>query len=133
MMAVESTYDVTTDVGKVRLKIMDTNMGAPAFTDAEINAHLTEAGELLSGSARILAASGLTLLSWAAKLGRDDESVSVGAWKGDRRDVAAKLGKLAEKYFMMAGYQPGTPAPHWGIAPVDWTAAVEAERKALDD
>ena len=132
-MPVESTYDLTTNVGKVRLKISDTDVGNPAFTDAEINAHLTEAGELLSGSAMILAASGLTLLAWAVKLGQDDESVSVGAWKGDRRDVAGKLEKLADRYFSLSGYAPGEAGPYWGIAHADWTSAVEAEREALDD
>ena len=131
-MAVKSTYDPATNVGKVRLKIQDKDTSDTTFDDAEINAFLTEAGELASGSAKILAASGLALLSWAVQLGQDDESVSVGAWKGDRRDVAGKMEKLAERYFNMAGYSPGGQAPYWGIAHTDWTPAVEAEREALD-
>jgi len=35
-----ATYDVTTDAGRVRLLITDTNTAAPIFEDAEIDAFL---------------------------------------------------------------------------------------------
>jgi len=77
--APESTYDPSTNVGKVRLYIQDTEVSNAKFNDAEINIFITEAG-----SGKLRAAAGLALLTWAAGLAREDESVSVGAWKGDR-------------------------------------------------
>lgn len=38
------TYSLSTDVGKVRLKVADTNSAAYAFEDAEIQAFLDEGG-----------------------------------------------------------------------------------------
>jgi len=38
------TYDPLTDIGRVRLRIMDTRSTSPAFTDEEISALITDEG-----------------------------------------------------------------------------------------
>ncbi len=128
MATPESTYDLTTNVGKVRLYIQDTNVADAHFIDAEVNAFITEAG-----SSKLRAAAGLALITWAATLGREDESVSTGAWTGNRGDVAAKMQKLASTYFELDHYMQETRAPYIGFAAVDWTPSVEAERIASED
>jgi len=124
-----STYDPSTNVGKVRLFIGDTDTGDAKFIDTEINVFITEAG-----SSKLRAAAGLALLTWAATLGRDDESVSVGAWSGDRRDVAEKMSKLAKEYLDMDNFAlDKKPAPYWGVAAIDWTPDAEARRRLTED
>ncbi len=52
-----ATYDVTTDAGKVRLKIGDTDTSNPLFQDAEIDAFLSmEGSDLYRASAAALEA-----------------------------------------------------------------------------
>jgi hypothetical protein len=98
-MAETYTYDLATDIGKVRRDIADTDTADAQFTDEELDSWIDEAGS-------VKGAAGLALLAWAAALGRDDESVSTGAWKGDRRDVAGKMRALAHDYFSLVGYKP---------------------------
>ena len=130
MAASPSTYDPSTNVGKVRLYIQDTDMGNAKFVDAEINVFITDAG----GGTKLHAAAGLTLLAWAASLGRDDESVNVGSWSGDRRDVAKKMERLAEKYFEMDNFAlDRQPAPVLVTAITDWTPEITARRRATED
>lgn len=57
------TYDLSTDAGKVRLRIADTNATAYAFEDAEIAYFLTEAGTVI-GACRLALQ---TLLTDAAR------------------------------------------------------------------
>lgn len=57
------TYDLSTDAGKVRLRIADTSSTAYAFEDAEIAYFLTEAGSVL-GACRLAIQ---TLLTDAAR------------------------------------------------------------------
>ena len=106
------TYDLNTDVGKVRRDIADTDISDVRFNDEEIQSFLDEAGT-------VKAAAGLALLAWSAGLGREDESVSTGAWKGDRRDVAEKMRKLAQDYFALSGYNPQLSTSFKQFA-VDW-------------
>lgn len=44
------TYDVSTDRGRVRLKLSDTNSAAYGFEDAEIDALLSEGGTVLAAT-----------------------------------------------------------------------------------
>lgn len=57
------TYDLSTDAGKVRLRIADTNSAAYAFEDAEIAYFLTDGGTVI-GAARLALQ---TLLTDAAR------------------------------------------------------------------
>lgn len=129
MAAPESTYDPSTNVGKVRLYIQDTDVSDAKFNDAEINVFITEAG-----SGKLRAAAGLALLTWAAGLARDDESVKVGSWSGDRRDVAKKMREAANDYFAMDNFALAKkPAPYWGVAVIDHTPAAQAQRELTED
>jgi len=58
------TYDLTTDRGKVRLLIQDTDETYEFYTDAEIDAFITLAGDLDGDTVRN--ASALALESWAS-------------------------------------------------------------------
>ena len=98
-MADTYSYDLATDIGKVRRDIADTDIADAQFSDEELDSWIDEAGS-------VKAAAGLALLAWSAALGREDESVSTGAWKGDRRDVAGKMRSLAHDYFALVGYKP---------------------------
>ena len=89
-----ATYDLTTDVGKVRLMIGDTDV-TPAsdahFTDAEIEAFLTMASNSL-----LLAAS-YALESWAASLTDDYDAERIGDYSYTNKKAANKTA-LAKKY-----------------------------------
>lgn len=105
------TYDVTTDIGKVRLMIGDTDIVPTSdahFTDEEIQAMLT-----LYGSDLLLTASYL-LEAWAAAL-----SGSSGALKSEHigdysytKDGVAEKTALALKYRNEA---TTNPAWDWGL------------------
>lgn len=94
-----ATYDVTTDVGQVRLRIGDTDIADAQFTDAEIEAFLDDGDT-------VMAAAGLALQAWAAALSRDDESISTGSWTADKGDVVAKMLSLSDRLLDQAGYSP---------------------------
>ncbi len=98
-----ATYDLTTDVGQVRLEIGDTDTADAQFTDEEINVFL-DRGDTVP------AAAGLALQAWAAALSRDDESVSTGSWKADKGDVVAKMLSLADRLLDQANYSPENAA-----------------------
>ena len=119
------TYDLTTDLGKIRRDIADTSTTDAHFTDAEVQSFLDEGGS-------VKAAAGLALMAWAAELGRGDELVDSGAWKGDRRDVCAKMLKLAEQYLMLVGYKATANRPALQFARVDWTPQVAGERETQE-
>lgn len=119
------TYDLATDIGKVRRDIGDKSTTAAVWSDAEIQSFLDEGGS-------VKAAAGLCLLAWAAALAREDESVDTGSWKGDRRDVAAKMTKAAEGYLKLAGYTPAALQPTFRQAVVDWTPEVASERETWE-
>ena len=58
------TYDVTTDRGSVRLLIQDTDSTYEFYSDAEIDAFITLAGNLEGDS--VFNASAIALESWAS-------------------------------------------------------------------
>lgn len=115
------TYDLTTDLGKVRRDIGDTVSAEAHFADDELQSFIDEGGNAKS-------ASGLALLAWAVALSREDEQVKAGSWQGDRRDVAGKMQKLSAQYLEMGGYEPAEAAPSFRSSAIDWTPSVRAER-----
>lgn len=126
------TYDLTTDIGKVRLHIGDSDCSANQFEDAELQVFLDQAsGEGMAGSAMVWAASGLALIAWAVELAREDELVKTGSWTGDRRDVAGKMNAKAKEYLDLAGFDPAR-SPVFYSTPVDWNVSVKAERQLTD-
>ena len=136
-MATVYTYDVTTDIGKVRLKIGDTTRDAdtnpPQFTDAELQAFLDEASANSAGN-NVLAASGLALLSWAAIYQRKANSTNVGAWSENLGDVAGNMIKQAQLFFEMGDFVPSTAdQPAFGYASIDWDESALRQREFNED
>lgn len=85
-----TTYDITTNVGKVRLNIGDTTVATAVFTDEEIDVYLT------IHSASIPLASADLLEAWAAKYGASADSEQMGDYRYTQKIVANML-KMAER------------------------------------
>ena len=84
------TYDLTSDIGKVRLLISDTSLTSPYFQDEEIQVFLS----LYPGSLRLPAAQ--TLESWAAAYSANADSERIGDYSYTQKTVTSMLA-LAEK------------------------------------
>ena len=88
------TYDLTTNIGKVRLKIGDNDIVPITdahFSDEEIQVFLDEAG------GNILLASALALEAWAAALTDIAVSERIGDYQYSKQEANAKL-ELAKRY-----------------------------------
>ena len=85
------SYDITTDVGKVRLLIGDNDITNEAFTDAEITYFLT------SNSNNIYLAAADALESWAAKYAASPDSEKIGDYAYSQKIVDRML-SLAKRY-----------------------------------
>lgn len=118
-----ATYDLTTTVGKIRLLIHDTDVSAAkvTFSDDELTFFYTEGGSLYAGAA-------LALRSWAAKLSRQEKSVRLGEWQGDKKDPVSEMLKLAEEYDRNASRRTVV----FKHARMDWTPAAQAEREIAE-
>ena len=79
------TYDLSTDIGKVRMLIADTDASAYDFEDDEIQAALTQEGDSLKRAAALL------LLVLASNRARLAVSVKRGAVSEDLKSVASEL------------------------------------------
>ena len=87
------TYDVTTDIGKVRLLIKDTDITPTTdaqFSDEEIQVFLDMGGSVLMGAAKALEA-------WAATDMDKLDSEKIGDYAYTRGAVSKKL-TLAKEY-----------------------------------
>ncbi len=87
------TYDLATDIGKVRLLIGDTDITPTTdaqFSDEEIQVFLTLGGSVLMGAAKALEA-------WAGSLSGDLLSEKIGDYSYTKKTVVDKLA-LADKY-----------------------------------
>ncbi len=107
------TYDTTTNIGKVRLYIGDTDITPTTdaqFTDEEIQVFLDMASE------SILLAASYALESWAATLTGSLKSEKIGDYSYTKDEAAAKTA-LAKKY-----RDEDSTAPVMGIASMDLTA-----------
>lgn len=113
-----TTYDLTTDVGKVRLKVGDTDTAAAQFSDEELQVFIDEAGT-------VNASAGLALLAWANAVAMDDQKVVAGSWTGDRGDVAAKMRAAAKELFDLDGYNPSLAASFVQTNVCLWGARVD--------
>jgi len=104
------TYDLSTDVGKVRLRIADTSAD-PQFTDAEIQSYLTEE----SGSLDLAAAR--CFRSRAAQY--VDKMLRTGKWTEDLRGAVGSLLRQAESLEVLVA----TPVeePDLQIASTAWS------------
>ena len=80
-------YDVTTNVGKVRLIIGDTDATDYVFSDAEINYFLTD------NSNNIVLAAADALGAWIAKYTRAPDSEKIGDYSYSQK-IVAHMNKL---------------------------------------
>ena len=103
-----TTYDITTNVGKVRLMIGDTDITDAHFTDEEIEAMITMYGDLM------LAASYL-LEAWAASLAGNMKSERIGDYSYSRDGAGDKIA-LAKKYRDEVNSQPASDIAEWDFA-----------------
>ena len=88
------TYDLATDIGRVRLLIHDkvnTSLNPAHFSDAEITQFLAMA----AGS--LLIASAYALESWAASLTGDPTSEKIGDYAYTKKEAETKI-KMAIEY-----------------------------------
>ena len=85
------TYDLTTDIGKVRLLIGDTDSTDYQFEDAEITAFLTMA------SSDLKMAASYALESWASTDSGDNKTEKIGDYSYGKDSSGAKMA-LAKKY-----------------------------------
>lgn len=83
-------YDVTTDVGKVRLIIGDTDATAYVFEDAEINYFLTD------NSNNIALAAADALGAWMAKYATSPDSEKIGDYAYSQK-IIAHMNKLMKE------------------------------------
>ena len=84
------TYDLTTDIGKVRLLISDSDVTSFHFTDEEILVFLDLGGSVLMGAAKALEA-------WAGSETDALDSERIGDYQYTRGAVSKKL-TLAKEY-----------------------------------
>jgi len=81
------SYDLTTNIGKVRLVIGDTDITNEAFTDAEITYFLTE------NSNNISLAAADALEAWMAKYATSPDSEKIGDYAYTQK-IVDKMNKL---------------------------------------
>ena len=83
-------YDITTNVGKVRLIIGDTNATSYVFTDDELNYFLTV------NSSNINLAAADALEAWVAKYATAPDSEKIGDYSYSQK-IVDHLNKLAKE------------------------------------
>lgn len=110
-----ASYDITTDVGKIRMLISDTNLSNPHFTDEEIKVFLG----MYPGSYRLPAAQALE--SWAAYFAQNDDSERIGDYSYTKKQSQNMLA-LADK---LRNAENTTPVTDW--SQMDFTTFGDAE------
>lgn len=86
------TFNTTTNIGRVRTLINDTTEASAVLSDEEINVFLG----LESNDIYMSAASALESIIINKQL--LSKLIAAGDYKEDNRNVADKLGKIAERY-----------------------------------
>ena len=84
-----TTYDITGDVGKVRLIIGDTDIADAHFTDEEIQYFITSEGSVNLGAAGALE-------SWAAAYATNPDNESIGGYSYSQ-SISKKMLDLANR------------------------------------
>ena len=84
------SYDITNNVGKIRLKIGDTDTTDAVFTDEELEIFLADQ------SNNIKLASAEALEAWAAKYGAKADSEKIGDYAYTQK-IVDNMTKLAAK------------------------------------
>ncbi len=98
-----TTYDITTDVGKVRLRTGDKDITDAAFTDEEIEIYLTvHSNSIPLASADILEA-------WAATYGQNASDETIGEYSYKQKIIDNML-KMAKR---LRDVDASTPYFNW--------------------
>ncbi|KKM04014.1 hypothetical protein LCGC14_1768620 [marine sediment metagenome] len=114
------TYDVTTDIGKVRLLIGDTDITPTTdaqFSDEEIQAFLTMA------SSSLLLAASYALEAWASAVSGNMKTERIGDYSYGK-DEAKTKSDLAKKY---REENDATPYLTWAEMNLTRGSAITAE------
>ena len=106
------TYDLTTDIGKVRLLISDTDATSFHFTDAEIQVFLDMASD------SILIAAAFALEAWAAALTDSYTSEKIGDYSYTRKEAETKRA-LAIEYKNQEAESPYLDWAEWNLSGVE--------------
>ena len=93
------SYDITTNVGKVRLVIGDTDESNEVFTNDEINYFLTE------NSNNISLAAADALEAWMAKYATSPDSEKIGDYSYSQK-IVAHMNKLSDELRAKANSAP---------------------------
>lgn len=102
------TYDITTNVGKVRLMVGDTDTTDNVFTDEEIQVFLTiESDNLYLAAADVLGA-------WASKYGANADSEHIGDYAYTQK-IVDKMMALAKSYREKADSEPSCAWAEMGV------------------
>jgi hypothetical protein len=113
------TYDLTTLIGKVRLKTGDNKILSPGFTDEEIQVFLDSTSNSLN------LASAELLESWAAKYGASVDSERIGDYNYSQ-NIVNKMLELAKRLRdAEAGLLGGSPVTTWAEMNLSGTEEVE--------
>ena len=105
------TYDLTTNIGKVRLYIGDTDITPTTdaqFSDEEIQVFLDQAG------GGILLAASYALEAWASALSDGMKSEKIGDYSYTNKSVEDKIA-LAKKYRGEADSEPAQAISEWDL------------------
>lgn len=104
------TYDLSTDIGKVRLKIADTNTANTIFSDAEIQSFISQTTSLNEAAAHALLAN-------AADRSRLATRKSAGNYSEDLSKIADSLRALAKDLLDVAHRDDGVADDY---SEMDW-------------
>ncbi len=97
------TYDITDNVGKVRLKIGDNVLADPKFTDEELGVFLS------NNSNNINLASAEALEAWAASYAANADSEGIGDYNY-KQTIVTKMLKMARE---LRAVDASTPVFEW--------------------
>lgn len=115
------TYDLTTNIGKVRLMIGDTDIVPTTdaqFSDEEIQVFLTMA------SSSLLIAAGYALEAWASAITDSLLSEKIGDYAYTKKDAENKL-KLAAEYKKQDAEKPYLTWAEMNLSGVEDTTVSE--------
>ena len=97
-----TTYDISNDIGRVRLQTADKDIADAVFTDEEITVFLDAEGSVNLASAALLEA-------WAAMYGANADSEKIGDYSYTQK-IIANLLKMAAN---LREKESGIPAFTW--------------------
>lgn len=112
-----ATYDISTDIGKIRLLIHDTDITSAHFTDEELQVFLDLEESVYSAAA-------LALETWAASLSESVDSEKIGDYSYSKKLVENKL-SLAERYRSIDSATPAVAIASLNLTNIENNEEVE--------